>query len=454
MNNKRCKLRLLCEKHGQAKLMDNTSSLSFCITKSILMKLMLTLCLLLFSAGCGDRVDKLSSKLTHHDPNIRSDTVKELAKTGDRRVIEPLINTLGDQDRQVRLDAAQALNVLGWRPKNNTENAYYFAARKYWSGCVEIGTAAIKPLVIALEEETAISNENNEISNDLSNIAAALCKIGDPDAIEPLFAMLKNENPNIRYIAIENLGKARTLHTIEPLIAALMDKEVDIRGAAAYALGELGDPRAIEPLIVALKDKNVYVHESVARALGKMRDRRAIKPLVSASGSVALGASEIEPLIAALGYKDSDAQYMAIQSLREVGAPAVKPLIEALGDQKVRSGAAKALGEIKDARAIDPLIAVLRDEDNAAEALGKIGAPAVEPLIVALRDEDWYVRENAAKALGETKDARAVKPLIEALGDQNVRSNAAKALGKIKDVRAIAPLIAALEDEEQYFRNP
>ena len=453
MNTRRCELRLLCENHGQAKLMDNTSSLSCCIIKSVLMKLILTLCFLLFSAGCGDRVDKLSSKLTHHDPNIRSDAVKELAKIGNRRAIEPLINTLRDQDRQVRLDAAQALNVLGWKPKNNAENAYYFAARRYWPGCVEIGTAAIEPLVIALEEETAISNENNEISDDLPNIAEALCKIGDPDAIEPLFAMLKNENPNIRYIAIENLGKARNLHTIEPLTAALMDKEADVRNAAAYALGELGDPRAIEPLIVALKDKNVYVHGSVARALGKIGDRRAIEPLESAGKSAALGASAIDPLIAALGDKSSGVQDIAIQSLREIGAPAVKPLIEALKDLNVRSGAAKALGEIKDVRAIDPLIAVLGDEDNAVEALGKIGAPAVEPLIAALRDEDWYVRENAAEALGETKDARAVKPLIEALKDLNIRSRAAEALGEIKDVRAIDPLIAALGDEEQYFRN-
>ncbi|MFN3699646.1 MAG: HEAT repeat domain-containing protein, partial [Dictyoglomus sp.] len=63
-------------------------------------------------------------------------------------------------------------------------------------------------------------------------------------------------------------------------------------------------------------------------------------------------------------------------------------------DEDVRGAAAKALGEIKDKR-------------------------AVEPLISALKDEDWYVREAAAYALGEIGDSRAVEPLISALKDKD-----------------------------------
>ena len=39
----------------------------------------------------------------------------------------------------------------------------------------------------------------------------------------------------------------------------------------------------------------------------------------------------------------------------------------------------------------------------------------MEPLIAALKDENPGVRTEAAKALGEIGDARAVQPLIEAL---------------------------------------
>ena len=164
----------------------------------------------------------------------------------------------------------------------------------------------------------------------------------------------------------------------------------------------------------------------------------------------------------------------------------VKGLIKALNYRKdayIREAAAKALGEIGDARAIEPLIDALKDESEyvrsaAAEALDKlgwqpdteerkaaywaakqewdkcveIGAPAVEPLIIALKD--WRVREAAAEALGKI-GAPAVEPLIDALRDksEDVRKAAAEALGEIGDVRAVEPLIAALKDKDDDVRE-
>lgn len=86
---------------------------------------------------------------------------------------------------------------------------------------------------------------------------------------------------------------------------------------------------------------------------------------------------------------------------------------------------------------------------TAAGALGDAkDARAVEPLIAALKDSDKDVRESAAQALGEIKDARAVEPLIGALGDadEDVKVSAAKALGAIGDDRAVAPLMAAMRE--------
>jgi HEAT repeat protein len=123
-----------------------------------------------------------------------------------------------------------------------------------------------------------------------------------------------------------------------------------------------------------------------------------------------------------------------------------------------RLHAIKALGEAKDARAVDPLIAVLKDEKcgiTAANALAKIGQPSVAPLFTALKDDNPVARRNAAMALGKIKDSTAVKPLIAALNDENpiVRRNAAKALGEIQDNRAVEPLTAALNDNSPVVRR-
>ncbi|MHA1362731.1 MAG: HEAT repeat domain-containing protein [Candidatus Freyarchaeota archaeon] len=63
-------------------------------------------------------------------------------------------------------------------------------------------------------------------------------------------------------------------------------------------------------------------------------------------------------------------------------------------------------------------------------------AHLVGRLVEALRDENKYVRWGAAGALGELGDRRAVEPLIEALSDEEafVRERVAWALRKMRRV--------------------
>jgi len=137
----------------------------------------------------------------------------------------------------------------------------------------------------------------------------------------------------------------------------------------------------------------------------------------------------------------------------------VNGLIKALGyckDAGVRRRAARALGQLGDPSAVEPLINALKDKSSrvrvsATEALVKIGDPhAVEPLIATLKDENERVRREAVIVLGQLGDSRAVEPLIAALKDEehSVRSTAAGALGEIGDPRAVEPLINTLKDEE------
>ena len=88
---------------------------------------------------------------------------------------------------------------------------------------------------------------------------------------------------------------------------------------------------------------------------------------------------------------------------------------------------------------VDSLIEKLSDKRptvriNAAFALGEMGDPrAVGPLVVSLEDENPYVRIAVANALGEIKDSRALEPLIGSLHDENrdVRLSIMLALWKI-----------------------
>ena len=191
---------------------------------------------------------------------------------------------------------------------------------------------------------------------------------------------------------------------LDKLIEDLKVEDEEIRQAAADALGKIGDSRAVEPLIEVLVEEDIgLVAEAAAAAadaLGKIGDSRAVEPLI--------GVLDI--------------------------------------DRDVSEAAAWALGEIGDARAVEPLIKTLHeymafaDYDGDAEvryaverALGKISGPGVDALIRMLDDEDGSIREGAAFELGKTGGARAVDPLIMALGDGHYRVSeaAAGALDKL-----------------------
>lgn len=171
--------------------------------------------------------------------------------------------------------------------------------------------------------------------------------------------------------------------------------------------------------------------------------------------------ADVKGLIQALGYqKDSGIRTAAARALGMTGdARAVEPLLAALRDPdgNTRYAAAQSLGHFGDARAVDPLIAALKDPDRnarraAAQSLGKIGdARAIGPLVAAFADEDVQMPFAAAASLGEIHDARAVGPLVSVLadpaGDVTQRMAATVALGGIGDPSAVDPLIAALADQ-------
>jgi HEAT repeat protein len=84
--------------------------------------------------------------------------------------------------------------------------------------------------------------------------------------------------------------------------------------------------------------------------------------------------------------------------------------------------------------------------EKAREELEKLGEPAVTSLLAALTSQNSNLRMQAAHALGNLHDTRAVEPLISAL-KASIKSNdfrfqmmATIVLGQIGDKRAIEPL--------------
>lgn len=139
----------------------------------------------------------------------------------------------------------------------------------------------------------------------------------------------------------------------------------------------------------------------------------------------------------------------------------IKGLMKFLNTENwaVRRYAALGLGQIKDLRAVNPLIQSIKDNSavvraGVVTALGEIGdSRRVQPLIEVLtEDRNWRVRCAAATALGKIGDERALKPLVEASKneDNELGERATVAIRKIKGLPAAPSLNLVIREEKDW----
>jgi len=167
----------------------------------------------------------------------------------------------------------------------------------------------------------------------------------------------------------------------------------------------------------------------------------------------------INPIISTLEDNNIDIQNLVIETLVNIGKPAVEPLITALHDNDldIKKGSIEALGRLGDIQAVESIIFILQEGDpgirwKAAKALGRLkDKRAVEPLITMLKDENKLVRQYAAKSLGEIGGTRAIGPLttITKDNDPGVQSYAKESLENIS-VKNLNNRVTEIEEKYQY----
>ena len=404
------------------------------------------------------------TRLGNPNPLVRAESAEALGYLRDKRTIDPLMTALWDQDAEVRVAVAKALGELA----SDSEAAPALDEVK----------RAITPLLIALRDKEASVRVA---------VALALGEMGRLPAsevsriIEPLASKLSDEEPEVRIAVARALAQFSDSRVINPLLMALEDEVPEVRMVVANALERLqGLPEAqkaaaaVEPLLIALSDDAARVRMAAAEALGKSGERRAIPALEAAlrdndylvrlSAISALGRLYPLAILKALGGEDAQGRREAAQALGQERDPRfVEPLIALLADESpmVTIAAVSSLGQLGDKRATAALVDILHDGSPqermaVARALGQLeDERAAPPLMKCLSDPHPKVRRRAALVLGKLGSNQAVEPLIELLTDHDsqIRMAAAKALGQLEDRRAVKPLITLLSDSMHRVRS-
>lgn len=137
-----------------------------------------------------------------------------------------------------------------------------------------------------------------------------------------------------------------------------------------------------------------------------------------------------------------------------------KDIFQLVSESKFPCKTIKEYAASNKAKAVGPLISLLKKQDNwetqkcIAETLAMIDLDkSVSILISSLTDNDLLAASRSANALGVIKDKRAVGPLLTALFESKIPCPAAIALGMIKDPQSFEPLLKGVEHEKHSIRS-
>ena len=343
------------------------------------------------------------AQLRSTDVTVRSDAAHHLGKLGDERAVEALAEALSDSDEYVRKSAVMALRRIGGSaamealrtPLLDRSEQVVLQAVNGLRDMRDRG--AVEPLIRVLTRR--------ERSLQLA-ATDALVRIG-ADAVAPLMEAFKDRALRRRIgnqvwkILVDMGTKA-----IDPLLALLADENQYVRLTAISVLGRIGDKRVAVPLVHLFLD-DPRMQETVVTTLSRLEERRVIEPPSAhpADREIALPKEIVEGLIG--------------RPRQEV----TKQLQEALDtpSPKVRRFALKTIFALLGDGALDHLVAVLSDEDIdvkrlAIRIMGKLrNKRVVDPLIQLILHDGEQVEEaawNTLKVLTELREYEELRARV------------------------------------------
>ena len=247
--------------------------------------------------------------------------------------------------------------------------------------------------------------------------------------------LLRDPDRGVRRRAVLAAGRINDPAVVPALVDLMNDPEVEVRRTTAFALGLVGDRSAVDRLLAALADPDAAVRGRAAEALGRIGDARA---------AAAVARLLVDPLPKTISR-------MTVRG-DDPGNPA-----DAWAEQRLALFALARLRDLPAAR--HALLDGGRPRFDwwaATWVAMRLESPELRPVLVAgVSSDDPRSRALAARGLGALKDASAVELLLPLVRDpdETVALHALRALGTIGDERGTAPAAAMLASSSDVLRR-
>ncbi|MEE8574692.1 MAG: HEAT repeat domain-containing protein [Thermodesulfobacteriota bacterium] len=390
----------------------------------------------------GERRLKLIAtiKNTGEDDSVRADALYNLPRYKDTEVNALIVRMIDDEAPDVR---RRALSAVSMRPQRYREEEGLaealmrrLKAERYLELISAIQTLArlgeekaVEPIIGILKGEFIIENERNR--------------------------------NYVRIEAVKTLGEFGDKRALAPLIDILADRKVSVslRVEVASALVEIGDPAAIQPIEAFLKEVTPNYRAIVKKHLRSLKSTKPSNGRGEPARAIIKNTGEVQyvrkrpikdlpelkdpkVVIKMIDDESTDVRWRALNAVLENIsaysdedglAPALIRRLKSEQDN-LRVMSMRILARLGEKKAVEPIIAILTNES-----------------IMGNNKKSDTVRITAAKALGELGDKRALSPLIDILADREesvrFRGEVALALVAIGDPAAIQPIEAFLNED-------
>jgi HEAT repeat protein len=231
--------------------------------------------------GWPSEAVELRGELRSPDVEIRRRAAGELTSLSPRLAAKLVAHALLDQDRTVRLTAADAAVVLQVQPESAHLEAW-LSDRD-----IEVRRAGLRVLCQRPKSDQldgilrAVVDQNVEVRLLAVGCLARIDPADDHRVETPLAMALDDAEERVRALAAETVGRLVLSHLSLPLAAKLQDADPSVRTRAAVALGVLGRDEGVPALTLALGDSSPEVAQTSARSLGRLRAVASVPALLS-----------------------------------------------------------------------------------------------------------------------------------------------------------------------------
>lgn len=300
------------------------------------------------------------------------------------------------------------------------------------------------------------------------------------EAVLPLIAALKDPDAAMRFRAATALGRIGDAQAVPMLIDKLMETDRFARFACFTALNRIArqSPEAWEKIVSALSSDQPMIREGAVFAMRNAYDASLVSDLSNYANNtqnpLAARVAAVQALAPlAKQAKPWNGKWWGTQPIKNIPQPPLEvewdgttnaqgTLRKALEDPEapIRTAAVAAQQIVPDAAVGETLVAIFNaDKDvksrkNVLKALAASKAPAAHALVKQVlkdpKENKDYVSETLrlAGSIGGDEMRESIVSLLTADVSTDTVVEAVDALGKTKDAKAVAPLVMRAGDQQ------